>query len=60
MSKETLGRRMYTLSREFIVVLFGSQFEPAVALTRVLIVFLFLHTLIAIPASVLLIWEKYR
>ena len=35
---------LYTLSREFIVVLFGSQFEPAVALTRVLEVVPILRT----------------
>ena len=54
------GFGLFVLSREFIVMLFGADFEAAVVLTRVLIVFLFLHTLIAIPLSVLLTWEKYR
>lgn len=51
---------LFVLSRDFISVLFGEAFEAAVLLTRVLIVLLFVNTLIAIPSSVLLTWEKYR
>ena len=40
-------------------MLFGDEYAPAVVLTRVLVVFLFVNTLIAIPSSVLLTWEKY-
>ena len=51
---------LLVLSREFVFVLFGERFAPAVPLARVLIVFLFLETLISIPSSILLTWEKYR
>ena len=54
------GFGLFVLSREFVVTLFGQEFEPAVGLTRVLVVFLFLNTLVAVPAGVLLTWEKYR
>lgn len=54
------GFGLFVLSREFIVTLFGEDFESAVVLTRVLVALLFLNTLIAIPSSVLLTWEKYR
>ena len=54
------GFGLFVLSRELVVVLFGEAFEPAVLLTRMLTVLLFLQTLIAIPSSVLLTWEKYR